>query len=98
MPKSIQSSPYTHEIGQRAKETKWLDQGHTLEGHKYTYLYHFFTIHSSLSTITESDAPTCHHRDVKPKNHPQYQPNVLQAIHLQLKTKGESEQTTQHWG
>jgi dTDP-4-dehydrorhamnose 3,5-epimerase-like enzyme len=51
-----------------------------------------------LSTIPESDAPTCHHRDMKPKNHPRYQPNVLRAIHLQLKTKSESEQMTQHWG
>jgi dTDP-4-dehydrorhamnose 3,5-epimerase-like enzyme len=51
-----------------------------------------------LSTIPESDAPTCHHRDMKPKNHPWYQPNVLRASHLQLKTKSENEQMTQHWG
>jgi hypothetical protein len=35
---------------------------------------------------------------MRPENHPRYQPNVLRAIHLQLKTKSESEQTTQHWG
>jgi hypothetical protein len=49
-----------------------------------------------LSTIPESDAPTCHHRDMKLENHPRYPPNVLRAIHLQLKTKSESEEMTQH--
>jgi hypothetical protein len=53
-----------------AKQTKWLDQGHTLDGHKFTYLVHFFTIHSSLSTIPESDVPPCHHRGMRPENHP----------------------------
>jgi hypothetical protein len=51
-----------------------------------------------LSTIPESDAPTCHHRGMRPENHPQYQPNVLWASHLQLKTKSENEQMTEHWG
>jgi hypothetical protein len=63
-----------------------------------THLDHFFTIHSSLSTIPESDVPPCHHRGMRPKNHPHYQPNVLRASHLQLKTKSESEQMTQDWG
>jgi hypothetical protein len=71
---------------------------HTLEGHKFTYLYHFFKSHLSLSTIPESDVPPCHHRGMRPKNHPPYQPNVLRASHLQLKTKSENEQMTQHWG
>jgi hypothetical protein len=88
-PKSIQSSPYTHGIGQRAKQTKWLDQGHTLEGHKFTYLYHFFRNHSSLSTIPESDVPPGHHRGMRPESHPRYQPNVLRASHLQLKPSQE---------
>jgi hypothetical protein len=35
---------------------------------------------------------------MRPKNHPQSQRNVLRASHLQLKTKGETEQMTQHWG
>jgi hypothetical protein len=34
---------------------------------------------------------------MRPENHPRYQPNVLQASHLQLKTKSESKQMTQHW-
>jgi hypothetical protein len=96
--KATQSSPYTHEIGQRDKRTKWLDQGHTLEGHKFAYLYHFFKSYSSLSTIPESDVPPWHHRGMRPKNHPWYQPNVLRASHLQLKTKSKNEQMTQHWG
>jgi hypothetical protein len=81
-----------------AKHTNWLDQGHTLEGHKLTHLDHFLTIHSSLSTIPESDVPSCHHWGMRLENHPRYQPNVLRASHLQLKTKSESEQMTQHWG
>jgi hypothetical protein len=32
----------TLEIGQRAKQTEWLDQCHTLEGHQFTYLDHSF--------------------------------------------------------
>jgi hypothetical protein len=64
--KEHKSSPYTHEIGQGAKQTKCLDQGHTLEGHKLTHLDHFFTIHSSLSTIPESDVPPCHHQGMRP--------------------------------
>jgi hypothetical protein len=55
---------------EEAKQTKWLDQVHTLEGHKLTYLDHFFTIHSSLSTIPESEVPPCHHWGMRPKNHP----------------------------
>jgi hypothetical protein len=35
---------------------------------------------------------------MRPENHPWYQPNVIWAIHLQLKTNSEHEQMTQHWG
>jgi hypothetical protein len=52
----------------------------------------------SLSTIPESDVPPCHHRGMRLENHPWYQPNVLRASHLQLKTKSGNEQMTQHWG
>jgi hypothetical protein len=56
-------------------------------------------LHNSLVLvpIPESDVPPCHHWGMRPENHPRYQPNVLRAIHLQLKTKSESKQTTQHW-
>jgi hypothetical protein len=90
------SSPLVHMIERRAQQTKWLYQGRTLEGHKFTYLYHFSRCHSSLSIIPKSDVPPCHHRGMRPENHPQYQPNVLRASHLQLKTKSESKQMTQH--
>jgi hypothetical protein len=75
--------------GHGAKRTKWHDQGHTLEGHKFTYLNHFFRIHPSSSTIPQSDVPPWHHRGMTPENHPLHQQNVLRASNLQLKTKRE---------